>query len=325
MLFCMHGRKHTLTLLGGPSDEVRVSAEVLSEAIAALVEGAGRAARLLVEGDSTRPGTRPAWLDAVRQDIAVTGLHAGSTVIPIEASTLAEVAPEHFRDLGQGSLFGEPSEILDARQSAVDLFGNVLATALAGDRDALVADRALLETCARFVRTAGRAGARGVKLEGITGQSAPLEIGPEDLPRIELLRDETPAPRAVRVTGTLDTMSASSRMILLILPDGEKIQARLEEPDFELLPTLFRQRVTISGMARFRPSGRLLVVDAEYLGPATPNDTIWERMPVARPGAAAPVFTPTPQDRASGVAAFFGIWSGEESEQDLLRALEEIE
>jgi hypothetical protein len=140
-----------------------------------------------------------------------------------------------------------------------------------------------------------------------------------------LLRDETPAPRAVRVTGTLDTMSASSRMILLILPDGEKIQARLEEPDFELLPTLFRQRVTISGMARFRPSGRLLVMDAEYLGPATPNDTIWERMPTARPGAAAPVFTPMPQDRASGVAAFFGIWSGEESEQDLLRALEEIE
>lgn len=325
MLLCMYGRKHTLTLLGGPSGEVRVSAEALSETIAALIEGAGRAARLRVEGDSTRPGPRPAWLDAVCQDIAVTGLQAGSTVIPIEASTLAEVAPEQFLHLAQGSLFGEPGAVLDSRQSAVDLFGNVLATALAGDRDALVADRALLETCARFVRTAGRAGARGVKLEGIAGQSAPVQVGPDDLARIERLRDETPPPSAVRITGTLDTISASSRMILLILPDGDKIQARFEDLDLELLRTLFRQRVTISGMARFRPSGRLLLVDAEYLGPATANDALWERMPSARPGRAAPVFTPMPQDRASGVAAFFGIWPGEESDQDLLRALGEIE
>lgn len=320
----MRGRKHTLTLLGDPSGGVRVSAETLSEAIDALVEGAQRAARLFVDGESTRPGPRPAWLEAVCRDIVVTGLQAGSTVIPIEAPTLAEAAPDHFRHLAQTSLFGEPGALLDPTQSAVDLFGNVLATALAGERDALVADRALLDSCARFARIAGRPDSRGVTLGGIAGRSAPVEVAREALPRIELLRDETPPPSAVRITGILDTISASSNTIVIILPDGHRVQARCEDPDPELLPSLFRKRVTISGMARFRPSGRLLLVDAQYLGPATPSDVIWERMPTPRPGPTSPVFT-MPQTPIAGVAAFFGIWPGEESDEELLRALEEIE
>jgi hypothetical protein len=58
-----------------------------------------------------------------------------------------------------------------------------------------------------------------------------VEVAREDLPRIELLRDETPPPSAVRVAGTLDTISASSNTILLMLPDGHKIQARFANPD----------------------------------------------------------------------------------------------
>jgi hypothetical protein len=320
----MQCRKHTLTLLGGPPGEVRVSAEALIEAIAALIEGAQRAARLFVDGESMRPGPRPAWLDAACRGISITGLQAGSTVIPIEAPTLAEAAPEHFGPLAPGSLFDEPGAILDTAQSAVDLFGNVLATALGGDRDALVADRALLDACARFVRaTAGRGDTRGVRLEGIAGRATPVEIVREDLPRIELLRDETPPPSAARVTGTLDTISASSSTILVMLPDGHKIQARFADPDPELLRSLFGKRVTLSGMARFRPSGRLLLVDAEYLAPATPHDAMWERMPMARPGRASPVFTPVPQNPFSGVGAFFGIWPGNESDDELLAALAE--
>jgi hypothetical protein len=132
------------------------------------------------------------------------------------------------------------------------------------------------------------------------------------------------APSAVRITGWLDTISASSNTILIILPDGHRVQARLEEPDPDLLSSLFGKRVTISGTARFRPSGRLLLVDAGYLGPATPGDVIWERLPAARPGPASPVFT-MPQTPRTGVASFFGIWPGEESDEELLRALDEIE
>lgn len=145
-----------------------------------------------------------------------------------------------------------------------------------------------------------------------------------DLPKIELLRDSTPPPRAVRVSGLLDTISASSAAILLALPDGQTVQARLEHPDPELLRGLFGTRVVIAGMARFRPSGRLLIMDIEHLGPAGAGDVIWEQIPTARAGGTAPVAALLPQDESSGVNAFFGIWPGDESDEELLQTLEAL-
>jgi hypothetical protein len=312
-------RKHTLTLIGGPSGALRIPAETLVETIGALIEGAQRAARLFVEGESVRKGPRPAWLDAVCK-LEIMGLHAGSTVVPIEAPTLAEAAPDRFGASAQIPLFGEPSRSLDVTQSAVDLFGGVLAAAITGEHDALLADRALLDTCARFVRAAGTA-YQGVQLEGIAARAEPIVVRSTDLPQIELLRDNTPPPRAVRVTGVLDTISASSTAILLALPEGQTVQARLEHPNPELLRALFGTRVVISGMAQFRPSGRLLIVDIEHLGPAGPSDVIWEQVPTAR---TVPVATLQPQDESSGVNAFFGIWPGDESDEELLQALESL-
>jgi hypothetical protein len=89
-----------------------------------------------------------------------------------------------------------------------------------------------------------------------------VKIVREDLPRSERLASETPRSSAVRITGTLDTISASSGTILIVLPDGHRVQARLDTPDPELLRALFGKLVTISGMARFGLSGRLLIVDA---------------------------------------------------------------
>ena len=38
-----------------------------------------------------------------------------------------------------------------------------------------------------------------------------------------------------------------------------------------------------------------------------------------------PVFVPMPQDETSGVAAFFGTWPGDETEEELLALLTEID
>ena len=315
-------RKHTLTLVGGPAGELRIPAETLVEAIGALIEGAQRAARLFVEGESVRTGPRPAWLDAVCK-IEITGLQPGSVVAALEAATLAEAAPGRFGTSAQISLFGEPTQPLDVTHSAIDLFGRVLAAAVAGERDALLADRALLDTCARFVRAAG-ADYRGIRLEGIAGRAGFIEARSSDLPKLEQLRDDTPPPRAVRVTGVLDTISASSTAVTLMLPDEQTIQARLEQPDPALLRDHFGTQVVISGMARFRPSGRLLIVDIEHLGPAGAGDIIWQRVPTAPSGRTTPVATSLPQDQSTGVPAFFGTWPGDETDDELLQALEAL-
>jgi len=118
-------------------------------------------------------------------------------------------------------------------------------------------------------------------------------------------------PKAVRVTGTLDTISATKSDVVLTLADGTAVAARLDAHDNQQLKTLFGLRVVVSGMAQFSPSGKLLVIDVEHLGPA-------------RDGDAVSVASLLPQDEASGVLAFFGTWPGDETDEDLLDALKAI-
>jgi hypothetical protein len=185
----------------------------------------------------------------------------------------------------------------------------------------VLADRALLDTCVRFARAA-RDGFEGVQLEGIAGLSAPLVVRRDDVARIELLRDETPGPKAVRVSGTLDTISATKSDVVLTLSDGTAVAARLDAHDNEQLKALFGSRVVVSGMAQFRPSGKLLVIDVEHLGPARDGDAVFESAPKAT--ATRPAASLLPQDETSGVSAFFGTWPGDESDEELLDALEAI-
>lgn len=135
---------------------------------------------------------------------------------------------------------------------------------------------------------------------------------------------ETPAPRAVRVSGTLDTISVSKTDVVLRLSDATAVPARFERRDPEELRALFAKKVVIAGLAQYRPSGRLLVIDAEHIGLATDGDVPWEQPPAPRPVRTAPVAQLLPQDESAGVAAIFGIWPGDESDEDLLAALSEI-
>ena len=312
--------KHNLRLMGGRKDEVRVSAATLQEAVGALLEGARQATRFAVEGESVRKGPRPAWLDAACA-IDVTGISAGSTLISLEAPTLREAEAAICGDNAQGALFEEREDDLRER-SAIDLFGEILEAVMERDPDDIVADRALLDTCVRFATLSG-AGLQGLQLEGLTRRSGPLVITPSDVPKMERRRDETPAPRAARVVGTLDTISASRADLTLVLKDGARIPARLDSPDSETLKALFGQRVVVSGMAHYRPSGRLLKLDVESIAATSDDDSVFEATPVALRNA--PVMQMTPQDASSGVSAFFGTWPGDESEEELLEAQQAIE
>ena len=311
--------KHELKLLGGPGG-LRVPAETLLETVGALLEGARQATRFVVDGESTRKGPRPAWLDAACR-MEVTGLTAGSAVIAIEAPTLEEAIPERFESGGSESMFFHGGADAIARRTAIDVFAGVLSAAIGGRAEQVLADRPLLDTCVRFVRASGSA-FDGIQLGGLAGPQPRLTVRREDARRIELLRDETPAPQAVRVTGILDTISATRSDIVLALPSGEKITARVEDHDPARLKSLFGARVVVSGVARFRPTGRVLVVDVEHISEARAADALFETLPVASQTLGiAPSVT---QDDDSGVSTFFGTWPGEETEEELLTALEAV-
>ena len=309
--------QHRLILMGGVHPGLRVAASVLHEAVGALLEGARLAARFTLEGESVQKGPRPAWLDAACA-VQITGLSAGSAVIQLEAPTLREVAATHGRE---GAPVWADMDPGWTERTAIDLFGRVLASLIEGDADDVLADRGLLDTCVRFARLPSGE-FTGVRLDGLVGRPTPLTLTAAHARQIELLRDETPPPQAVRVAGKLDTISASRSDLILRLKDGGKIPVRLEDHDPEALRTLFGKSVVVSGVAQYRPSGRLLFLKGEAMFEAGPGDQLFEVAPVAR--QRLPLVPPGAQDRAAGVAAFFGTWPGDESDEELLAAVQAL-
>ncbi len=313
-------KKHTLALLGGVGGQLRVPASVLQETLDALLQGARQATRLVVEGQSTKKGPRPTWLDAAC-DIQITGLSAGSAVLALEAPTLEEAAPARFGTNRQAALFDGSRETI-GKYTPVELFGEVLANVVADELGDVVADRPLLDTCLRFARAGGDS-FEAIQLNGLSTQAAGITLERKHIPRIEQLRDATPHPQAVRLTGTLDTISASRPHLILRLSDGKSIRARVAEHDPEALRALFGKKVVVSGIAHFRPGGRVLLLQVESIAPAGERDELFEGMPVAR--SSRPVAERLFQDENTGVSAFFGTWPGHETDDELLDALRRIE
>jgi len=96
---------------------------VLLETVGALLEGARQATRFFIEGESTRKGPRPAWLDAACS-VDVTGLTAGSAVVALEAPArpVASLLPQDEAS-GVSAFFGTwpgdetDEELLDALEA----------------------------------------------------------------------------------------------------------------------------------------------------------------------------------------------------------------
>ena len=136
------------------------------------------------------------------------------------------------------------------------------------------------------------------------------------------LSAQTPTPRQVRVVGTLDMVRHSTRSFGLVLSSGEEVRGVLQEGDPELLQKYFGTEITVFGKAIYRPSGSLLRIDALEIAETTEGRTAFSRIPEAL--SRTPRQEKKVQTTRTGVAAFFGTWPGEETDEELLAALGEL-
>lgn len=307
-------KKHTLRLLSGPSERLRVPADALANVLRDLMEGARRAVRYAAEGESVRRGSRPGWLDAATT-FDVTGLRPGSAVVELEAPVLREAAPDQFDARARGLFLAAAAE-----RTAIDCFTDVLSAALNEPPEALNADRQLVDACVAFAKNARRF--ESMAFDGLSGREASVVVRAEDVPMLEGLRDRVPPASAVRLTGQLDTISATRPDVVLRTGGGQKIRARVERHDPEKLRALFGRRVVVSGLAHYRPSGEPSVIDVEHLALAGTGDVLFDRSPIVRSRQLLEVATT--EGEGGGVAAFFGTWPGEETPDELLASLAEL-
>jgi len=279
------------------------------------LEGARGALRLRVEGRSTARGT-PKWI-AVASDFQIVGLSQGSAIVELEARPISDAAPDRFGE-------EDPTVPLDTSRSALSFFEESFAEALRGKEDADLYDRALLGTFTNFSRLFAQGGLERIEFADHNG-SVPLRIDvlPDRLNEVEKLWKKTAPSQRVRVAGRLDTIRHSDRMFTLVLESGEILRG-IAEPGSDDLAQYFGQVVVVTGKATFRPSGSILRIEADRLEPASGNISIWSRAPRPLLGELDRQSLLKPQSPRSGINAIIGHWPGDETEEEILEALEEI-
>ena len=269
---------------------------------------------MAVQGRSVAKGGRPIWL-SVASDIRFVGISGkNETMLHFEAPSMGEAVPKLYE---QKEFWSEPP----ARNSTgFEILSAVLSDIIRIQRDSDRYDKPLLN------RVAGL----GKVLNGefqelvINGKSAKESVK-IDRTTIEITRQlevEVPESREVMVVGRLDMIRHSTRGFEVKLDDGSNARGILLEGEMERLASLFNKEVLVQGLAIYRPSGRLLRIDAKEVSEGEGISRSYSRIPfpLARPSESAALRVR--QSPGTGVGAFYGIWPGDETDKELLEALE---
>ncbi len=258
---------------------------------------------------------RSAW------DIRFAGQSAGAdqaTRLYFSAPRLGDAVPRLFE---QGVLWEEgPS----ADYTAFDLVGAVLRDVTAARKESQRFDADLLNRVAGY-DPAFRTGLDRIQFTGHhLDQEAPAIIDRTVTQAARTLIQETPQPQRVRLCGRPDMIRVSDRVFELVLDNGPRVRAVWVQPTVLGLAQFLNQPVVVEGEAVFRPSGSLLRIDAEAVTKAGEKDRFFSTLPQPRTERLDIRRYLKPQTRTTGFNAIFGQWPGEETDEEIMAALEEI-
>ena len=301
-----------IRLLGPETRDGRVAGPALLEVLRVLVDGARRVVRLRLEGRSTARGPAPAWLGQA-SDFTVVALREGSALIVLEADEIQDAAEA----LGQIPMF----ETLGADATGLSLLRESVEEAIEGRAESDLLDDGVLEVIEGWTRVFSH----GVtEAEFGTATNSVTRITSGRLDNVARPRKQTPPPQRVRVAGWLDLIRHSDRMFTLKLESGSTLRGVAEGVGAEKLAGLFGKKAVVSGLAVFRPSGRVLRIEADDVEPATDDFSLWSREPRPVLAEARTEALRKPQGPRSGLAAIVGAWPGDEPDRVVAAALKEL-
>lgn len=309
---------YTLRLAGpGIPGNHRLPGALIRDLFDALDRGTRGAVRLRLEGRSASRGPVPGWLDrAARFDLQLdAGLPDGT--LRLTAPTLGESLRDRFV---QTDLFADAT----AEETPMSLFTAGLEDAVRGRRDSEAFDDALLPAFRELGRVFGR-DVETLEIRNGRPDAPPLTVTAEGIQIVEQLQIQIPRPQRVRVAGRLDAIRYSDRAFTLVVPGGPVLRGVFDGDDGGLLKTHFGQVVAISGLGHFKPSGALRVIVADGVAPATEGDVaVFAAVPTSLDAVFEPRDVRVPQGPKTGLNAIFGKWPGDESDEEILRILDEI-
>ena len=239
----------------------RLPPEAVGQTLVTIPSLIRRSIDMVFRGQSTAKGKRPGWLTAT-SDVALLGVTGGEeSVLTFEAPTLGDAAPKLFRQ-GEFPWTNRP----DPSDTGFDLLGDVLRDVAQGNVESERFNARLLSELWRTRKVFKRAYSELTILSNRYGAHEQALLNSATLATARELHDTTPRPQAALVVGKLDMIRDSTQTFALIMDDGQEVRCMMAGDDLEevaTLTSLFNHRVAVSGRAVFRPSGRLLRIEAE--------------------------------------------------------------
>jgi hypothetical protein len=314
----MSGSIQTVTLHSEQHFGKQLPPKAFGELLRVLPEAIRFSIRMAFESRSQAKGKRPDWLTAA-SDIRFLD-HSGDdhTVLHFAVPQLGQAAEVLYRQRELWPTRPEPTD------NGFDLFADVISDVAAGNADSDRFDRQLLQQIERF-----KNGLNGTfqRLE-FTGNrisaSTPAIINSGIVETASRLSHNTPEPQQTRIVGTLDMIRSSTNTFAIKLKHGEEVRGVLTEGKVSQFTELVEQDVLILGKAIYRPSGKLLRIDADEVIPAGDHDRFFETIPKPKRSRFDLREVICEQKHKRGVAAIYGKWPGDESDEDIESALKEI-
>jgi hypothetical protein len=276
------------------------------------------AVRMRFEGRSSFRGVRPGWLDAA-SDVRFVGREGKEeTTLLFEMPQLGDAAPRLYEQKELWPTRPEPTD------TGFDLLGDVIKDVAAQDTDSERYDNSLLRKIGRFDHALnGKFQSLDIVAQRYS-PAAPAKLNHRIVEIAKTFTNDTPPSQAVRVCGKLDMIRASTQSFALQLATGEEIRGVVDGFDVGILSQYFRKSVLVLGKAVYRPSGRLLRIDASEMKLAAENEQFFSKVPAPRQVRIDPRSLARSTSQKNGVATIFGKWPGEETDEQIEAALREI-
>jgi len=296
----------------------RVPSKALGRLLERLPDTVRQAVRMVVEGRSQARWKRPDWLRAA-SDIRFLGQEGeDETILHFEAPSLGEAAPHLYEQQEFWPM--KPA----AEDSGFDVLADMFLDVAAQNEDSDRFDRPLLDQIYGL-----RHVLNGTFQEmALTGRrhtaEQPVVVTPSVVEMARNLYTNTPLPQQVRLAGKLDMLRAGTQSFAVLLDDGQEVRGVLMEGDIEQLKLLLNRRVLVLGKAIYRPSSRLLRVDAEEVILASGQEGFFSTVPKPVRKHFDLRDTVGEQQHKMGIASIIGKWPGEETDEQIDQALKEL-
>jgi hypothetical protein len=307
--------RYKLSIQGLPTPHGTISFNTLKTITEILSQGAERALRLAIEGQSVKKGPTPTWLSK-STDFVLVGIQKGSTALVVDAASLGEVAHDQICQMDFWHTPPQPGD------TAMTILSHALRDASSQRLESERYDTGVLETLLEFKQLLRTNGVL-IKLTAEKRPHESLTLDKTTFNTIQKIKQAIPEPQAVLVSGLLDTIEHSRKRFQLTMKNGETLRGNIDEAAIssEQMRRLWGQHATIKGVLHYKASGKPMFLEAQLIQASQSGDEVFEK--IVTPKSAAQIWAEVKAETSGRdmLAEIWGKWPGDESVEEVLHLL----